>query len=842
LKLRTTVLLVLAGTSAIAVGASFAGARGPLAAAAMAIAATAHRRIAGTIGRLVRHAERAAHGEPFEAERSGIAELDALSGAIEAIAEQVAREREAMRRHAESATAIAHATDRAEIARLGLEGLAHALDAPAGALWVVPEPGVLARAAALGMRLDDVPEGGEDAARAGLDGGGPRHLAGRPSFFEEAGVDVPDGVLVVPIAGSGEPCAVAVLAARPVEPGSRVEAELTRATMRATLALQSALARERSTALVKKLEERHAELEDRKAVLEAVLGALDDPIVMHDAEGRVQLANAAAERLAGVPPIGLTMDVISAAIQLRKLDDSPVEDGERARAALLAGGRLTGALHRYTNPVTGVTRIVGLDAVPVMRDGALVAGVVHAHDVTDEHELRLELETANRRLRAQNAELVLHEAELEEKSRAVSARELVLQKQNEELERGSQLKSDFLASMSHELRTPLNAVIGFAELLRAGTTDPLTPAQAEHVGNIVDAGQSLLSLINDILDLSKIEAGRMDIVPTRIDLAGPIAQAEALVSHAARGKGLELRSNVREGDLVVFADRDRVRQIAINLLSNAVKFTPEGGRVVVEAAVEGGFAVVRVTDTGIGIAPERAVLLFQPFVQLEGGYARRFPGTGLGLSISKRLVEMMGGAIGFSSQPGSGSTFYFTLPLAERVTPAAGLPRGSTAPIERSDPDPPSTRTIVPGAPARTASMMPASPAVAPLVALVVDDDQMNRRVVESMLEPTGCVVVEAKSGLEALTLASKRAFDVVLLDIGMPDITGLEVTKTLRADPKTAALPVIAVSAHARPADVAEAERAGCNGFVAKPIARMKLYEAIDRAVGDTRWRRARR
>jgi len=278
--------------------------------------------------------------------------------------------------------------------------------------------------------------------------------------------------------------------------------------------------------------------------------------------------------------------------------------------------------------------------------------------------LRDELSAVNERLKSQNEELRKREEELQTRSAELVSKQGELGQRNDELTRASQLKSDFLSNMSHELRTPLNAVIGFADVLLCGTFGPLRDEQRSSISDILSAGRQLLALVNDILDLSKIEAGHLDLTVDIVDLAAPLREAVNLLTPTAQKKNITLSFPVENGAFIVLADHPRLRQIVLNLLANAIKFTANGGSVILAAERTADTVRVTVTDTGVGISPSEVGLLFRPFTQLRN--ANHVGGTGLGLSISRRLVEMMGGTIGVESELGQGSVFFFTLHSAGR--------------------------------------------------------------------------------------------------------------------------------------------------------------------------------
>jgi signal transduction histidine kinase len=237
-----------------------------------------------------------------------------------------------------------------------------------------------------------------------------------------------------------------------------------------------------------------------------------------------------------------------------------------------------------------------------------------------------------------------------------------IEQKTRELEAASQHKSEFLATMSHELRTPLNAILGFSEILAQGMFGTVNDKQAEYLRDILESGQHLLSLINDILDLSKIEAGRMELEVSEFDLPQAISNGLTLVRERALRRGIDLRHAVDDRLGAIRADERKVKQVLLNLLSNAIKFTPEGGRVEVRAAAAGDAVEVSVTDTGVGIAPEDQAAVFEEFRQV-GAAEKKAEGTGLGLALSRKFVELHGGRIWVESEPGRGSTFTFALPV-----------------------------------------------------------------------------------------------------------------------------------------------------------------------------------
>jgi signal transduction histidine kinase len=248
-----------------------------------------------------------------------------------------------------------------------------------------------------------------------------------------------------------------------------------------------------------------------------------------------------------------------------------------------------------------------------------------------------------------------------------------IEEKGRELEAASRHKSEFLANMSHELRTPLNAIIGFSEVLAEGMFGEVNEKQIEYLNDILESGRHLLSLINDILDLSKIEAGRMELEPTDFDLPSAIDNALILVRERASRRGITLGREIDEGLGMVRADERKVKQVLLNLLSNALKFTPEGGRIDVRAGLYDDLAEISVSDTGVGIGPEDQEAVFEEFRQV-GTASKKVEGTGLGLALSRKFIELQGGRIWVKSQVGTGSTFTFTVPVRREPTSRGGAP------------------------------------------------------------------------------------------------------------------------------------------------------------------------
>jgi signal transduction histidine kinase/CheY-like chemotaxis protein len=374
---------------------------------------------------------------------------------------------------------------------------------------------------------------------------------------------------------------------------------------------------------------------------------------------------------------------------------------------------------------------------------------------------------------------------------------------NREVERATQLKSKFLASMSHELRTPLNAIVGFSELLGEETAGQLNVKQKRFVNHIKNGSTHLLQLINDILDLSKIEAGQLELRCEDFKVEDALPEVLSTIRPLAMAKNIQVQHKVGPV-LSVYADRVRFKQILYNLLSNAVKFTPNGGRIDIDCAETDKAVRISVTDTGIGIRLEDQEVVFEEFRQIEGNTDAASEGTGLGLAITKRLVEQQGGKISLESEPGKGSRFSFTLPAGSRTTTLL-LPNKAA-----SNPD----------------AMMAAS-REKPLI-LVIDDEIPARELLASYLDPDYQIVM-AESGAEALQKARQLRPDAITLDVLMPGGDGFETLVALRRSPETAKIPIIIVSI----VDQKQVGFAlGAADYLIKPIRKPELLQSIRKHV----------
>ena len=379
---------------------------------------------------------------------------------------------------------------------------------------------------------------------------------------------------------------------------------------------------------------------------------------------------------------------------------------------------------------------------------------------------------------------------------------------NAQLERAARLKDEFLANMSHELRTPLNAILGLSEAMQEGVFGTINAEQESSLQTIRDSGGHLLALINDILDLSKAEAGRLELELEPVNLEDVVRAGLQFVKQAARTRRIAISTVFPPRPTWVVGDARRLKQIVVNLVGNAVKFTPEGGNVTVALLADEDRHAVRldVRDTGIGIAEDDLKRLFQPFVQLHTGLSRKYEGTGLGLSLVARMVELHGGSVAVESRPGEGSCFSVFLPA-----PAPGQEPPYDAQPEE--------------APAPSASLLEG---LQGLTVLLVEDNEVNVATTRQYLEKKGCTVRVARDGVEGVRMAREAAPDLILMDIQMPRMDGLEAIRTLRQDPERADLPIIALTALVLEEDRARCFDAGADRCLSKPVPLSALVHAM--------------
>jgi PAS domain S-box-containing protein len=511
-----------------------------------------------------------------------------------------------------------------------------------------------------------------------------------------------------------------------------------------------------------------------------VFAAMAEGVVVQAASGAIVDSNAAAERILGLTRAQLegrtSIDPLWRAVHE---DGSPFPGSEHpSMVTLRTGQSVSGVVMGVHRPQGGLAWL-GVSSEP-LRDAPGAPPHAAVTTFTDITRLRETTEVLREAMRtAQSA---------------------------------SHLKGQFLANMSHEIRTPLNGIIGLSRL----ALDEADPAQQrEYLGIIHRSGTGLLGLINDILDVSKIEAGQMTLEAMTFDLPELLESLHQmlLVSAEARGLSLGVRGG-RGAPRLVVGDPLRIRQVLTNLLSNALKFTPQGGQV--ELAVEAGQAPGRVTfavrDTGIGISPEQVAALFQPFSQADASTTRRFGGTGLGLSISRQLARMMDGDVVVESWLGQGSVFRFELALAE------------ASPGQAREFD------LLSGADAT--QLAEATRSLQGRRVLLAEDNKVNQLLARKLLGKVGIEVTLAEDGLQAVELAcdGERHFDAVLMDIQMPELDGYQATRAIRARLGAACPPIIAMTAHAMGEEQDRCREAGMVAHLAKPIDVRALYQTLGR------------
>jgi two-component system, sensor histidine kinase len=389
-----------------------------------------------------------------------------------------------------------------------------------------------------------------------------------------------------------------------------------------------------------------------------------------------------------------------------------------------------------------------------------------------------------------DAELAQHRRSLEEQVAERNRVNAELRLSKEKAEGAARLKSEFLANMSHEIRTPLNGVLGMIGLV---LDKPWDPEARQQLSDAQGAAQALVAILNDILDLSKMEAGKLNLDEIDFDLRETLQDVLRMFDIAFRQKQLELAVAVSaDCPRWVHGDPIRLRQVLVNLVGNAVKFTAAGAVVVTVAAGESGWLRLDIADSGIGVPPDKLQTIFEPFTQADGSHTRRFGGTGLGLTITRRLVDLMGGRLAVESKPGRCSCFSVELPLPAGNEPVVAEPR-----------------LVLP--------LLPDN-----LKVLVAEDNPINQRVICAMLKRQGWTVVLAENGKEAYESFLRGQFDVVLMDVQMPEVDGLESTRLIRQDESRRTVertPIIALTAHAAETQQQQCLAAGMDGVITKPV-----------------------
>ena len=382
------------------------------------------------------------------------------------------------------------------------------------------------------------------------------------------------------------------------------------------------------------------------------------------------------------------------------------------------------------------------------------------------------------------------------------------------------VKSTFVANMSHEIRTPLNSVLALSQLLRDGVAGPLTVDQRRYLEIITRNGRTLLRLIDDILDLSRIESGHLEVDTEDVDLAPQIDSIVEALTPLATAKDLHITMKLPDDLPLVRCDVDRVRQILTNLIANAIKFT-DAGMVRVTAAASDVSVVIHVTDTGVGIPQAELGRIFEEFVQVDQTLARRKGGAGLGLAIASRLARLMGGDIAVSSVAGSGSRFTLTLPRAPEASEKRNVSRLSTRDETVDD---------------IRAEAYARGPRDVPITVLIVEDNEDNLFTLREMLAPFAFDIAAASTGRQAIDYCRAQLPDLVIMDVQMPGMSGLQATGAIRVLPGGGDVPILALTAQAMSGDRDRILDAGCDAYLAKPVAPGELRATVARLLGARR------
>jgi len=443
---------------------------------------------------------------------------------------------------------------------------------------------------------------------------------------------------------------------------------------------------------------------------------------------------------------------------------------------------------------------------PIYRDGTLVGAAINFSDISARKRAEAELRKAHDALAEERAHL----------AERVRERTAELDRANEELARTAQAKDEFLAAMSHELRTPLTSILGLSETMGDGLLGRLTEQQAKAAHTINENGAHLLELINEVLDMSRIASGRVKLHWDQVPVNQLWDASLRLINPAAKAKGLEVRAHIDPEVRLLRGDSRRLKQMLVNLLGNAVKFTPEGGTIGLDVAGDKARKLVRITvwDTGVGIPVDQRDHLFKPFVQLDSRLSRRYDGTGLGLALANGMAELHGGTIGIDSMPGEGSRFHVSLPWDPEAQSAAGIPSDDESPGEASAQPP-----------------LPFRPSV-----LLVEDNKSNLDMLATYLRIRDCEVMTAENGVEAVALAKRHHPDLILMDVQMPEMDGLEATRLLRDEPALRLTPIIALTALAMPGDKERCLEAGMDDYLSKPMGLKELHRTVSNWVRRTR------
>ncbi|MGB0126369.1 MAG: response regulator, partial [Rhodocyclaceae bacterium] len=539
-------------------------------------------------------------------------------------------------------------------------------------------------------------------------------------------------------------------------------------------------------------------LQAREATLNSVMDATPDLVHIVDRHYRILFTNRAAAGRCFADLLG-TDATVSVAAEYR----------ERARNAIRQVFD-SGSTRRFE------VRVPGPDgqpiwyetvAAPVFREREIASVTLLSRDITERKDTAEELDRHRNHL----------EDVVGQRASEIKSLNRQLERRAHDAEVANRAKSTFLANMSHEIRTPMNAIIGLTHILRRG--GDLSGDQADKLGKIAAATDHLLSIINDILDLSKIEAGKVSLEHADFSLAALCDNLRTLTAERLRDKGLTFEIDTNGVPGLLHGDVTRLTQALLNFLSNAVKFT-ERGKITLRARVveenEQDLLVrFAVEDTGIGVTAEQQTRLFAPFEQADNSTTRRYGGTGLGLAINRHLARLMGGEVGMESRPSGGSLFWLTARLGHSTEKAAD-PQGEPPPQD-----------------AAKALFLRAQAGVSLLLA---EDNEINRTIADMWLKQAGIAADFAKDGAEAVAMARSHGYDLILMDVQMPAMDGLAATRAIRQLPGYATTPILAMTADAFEEDRQACLEAGMNDHIAKPILPEKFFAALLKALDSAR------
>lgn len=545
-----------------------------------------------------------------------------------------------------------------------------------------------------------------------------------------------------------------------------------------------------------------AEVRRQKALLKT--GALQDAIlnsanfssIATDEKGVIQIFNVGAERMLGY----------TAADVLNKITPADISDPQEvvARAEALSvelGTRITPGFEALVFKASrGIEDIYELTYI--RKDGSRLPAVVSVTALRDAHNAII----GYLLIGTDNTARKLVEAERAQLYKALQDKNAELESAKAVAEKANLAKSNFLSSMSHELRTPLNAILGFAQLLESGAPAP-TATQIVRLHQIIKAGWYLLDLINEILDLAVIESGKLSLSLEPLSLSTVLLECEAMIGPQAQQRGIKIIFDKVDPSWFAHADHTRVKQALINLLSNAIKYNRDHGMVEVKCIATPEHVRISIKDSGAGLPPEKLAKLFQPFNRL-GQETGTEEGTGIGLVVTKQLVELMGGSIGVESTVGVGSEFW--IELVRDVMPQLAAEHVMSAELAPHAQGNVALRTL-----------------------LYVEDNPANLMLVEQIIEGIPHVrMLSARDATLGIALARAHLPEVILMDINLPGLSGIQALKILRDDPATAHIPVLAISANAMPRDIQKGMEAGFFSYLTKPIKVNEFMNALDSAL----------